>query len=396
MSKKTFYVLMSVSMISIPGFSAQERVVKVQNSVRVGYDDNIYLQNDKEGSAFITDILTLTGDFNLSGRTDAILYWQPEVRYRFDADPETVSYQDLYAKLDHAISERTSLTLSDRFRYQIKDGQSGAGVARDNQNYLENALNGAVGIDTSSTGQVKLGAGYELRRWDDAQYGSSLQNDYDQYVLDASYLLLLNQNKTTGILSGNYVNHEYDGNRGGYEAMSLIGGVDQTFNPNLSGFGRLGITAATIDNTSSSSTDSTSPYLDAGLNYRPSERTSLDGSFGYSLKRSENSFYNAQDEFNLRLGGRHDLTGKISVAGSVAYILSQYKGDYFYAGNGIIASVPDVDDTFFRVNLRATYQINRNNFVEAGYSYSDRSTDTISTLPEYDRSVVDIGWRLRL
>jgi len=392
MSKKTFYVLMAVSMVSIPGFSAQERVVKVQNSVRVGYDDNIYLRNNKEGSAFITDILTLTGDFNLSGRTDAILYWQPEVRYRFDADPETVSYQDLYANLEHAMSERTSLTLSDRLRYQMKDGQSGAGVSVANQNYLENSLNGAVGIDATSTGQLKLGAGYDLRRWDDASYGSTLQNDYDKYQLDASYLQMLNQNKTTGVLSGNYVNHEYDGNRGGYEAMSLIGGVDQTFNPNLSGFGRVGITAATIDNTSGSSTDSTSPYLDAGLTYRPSERTSLDGSLGYSLKQSENSVYNAQDEFNLRFGGRHDLTGKISVAGSISYILSQYKADYLYQNIGL----QDVDDTYFRVNLRATYQINRNNFLEAGYSYSDRSTDVASTLPEYDRSVVDIGWRLKL
>lgn len=68
MSKKTFYVLMAVSMVSIPCFSAQERVVTVQNSVRLGYDDNLYLRDDagKEGSGYITDILTINGKFNIS------------------------------------------------------------------------------------------------------------------------------------------------------------------------------------------------------------------------------------------------------------------------------------------------------------------------------------------
>jgi hypothetical protein len=390
MSKKTFYVLIAVSMVSIPGFSAQERVVKVENSVRVGYDDNIYLQKDKQGSGFITDILTITGKFNISGRTEALLYWRPEFRYRFDADPKTVTYQDLYAKLDHAMSERTFLTLSDRVRYQQKDGQSGA-VATTDQNYLENSLQGAVDIDTSTTGQVNLGAGYDLRRWDDATYGQGDRaNDYDQFQLDASYLQRLNEYKTTGVLSVNYQTLEYSGTRGGYDAMSLLGGVDQTFNPNLTGFGRVGITAASIDN-GSSSTDNTTPYLDAGLDYRPSERTSLNGGFGYSIKQAENSIYNAQNEFNLRLGARHDITAKINVAASLAYILSQYEADYIRTG-GVL---PDTDDNFFRFSLRATYQINRNNFLEAGYEFSKRSTDTLG-FTDYDRNSVDIGWRLRL
>jgi hypothetical protein len=392
MSKKTFYVLMAVLMVSIPGFSAQERVVTVQNSVRVGYDDNVYLRNDKTGSGFITDILTINGKFNMSGRTEALLYWQPELRYRFDADPKTVSYQDLYAKLDHAMSERTSLTISDRLRYQIRDGQSGT-VSQEDQNYLENSLLGAVNIDTSDTGKVKLGAGYDLRRWDDSTYGGGdKNNDWDKAQLDASYLQMLNQMKTTGILAVNYSDLEYNGDRGGYEAVSLIGGVDQVFNPTLTGFGRVGITASSVDNSGGSSTDSTTPYLDAGLDYRPSERTSLNGSFGYSIKQAENSVYNAQDEFNIRFGARHDLTGKISLAASISYIISQYKADYIYKE---IVGLGDADDNFFLFNLRATYQINRNNFLEAGYGYSNRSTD-YAGLTDYDRNVVDIGWRLRL
>ena len=390
MSKKTFYVLMAVSMISIPGFSAQERVVKVQNSVRFGYDDNIYQTKDKEESAYITDILNITGKFNMSGRTDAVLYWQPEVRYRFDADPDTVTYQDFYAALNHAMSQRVFLTISDRLRYQTKNGQSGD-VDRDNQEYLENALNGAVDVDLDEVSLVKFGGGYTIRRWDDSTYGEDLSNDFDRFLVNASYIRRLNQNKTSGVLSINYVDQQYDGSRDGYQATTLSGGVDQIFNPNLSGFGRAGATMSSVDQ-GSGSNDNTTPYFDAGLTYNPSERTSINGSMGYSLNYSENSIYNAQEEYNFRLGVRHDLTAKINIASSIAYIFSMYDSDYAYLE---IDGLGDTDEHYVRVDIRATYQINRNNFVEVGYQYSDRDADS-DFLADYDRNTVDIGWRLRL
>lgn len=388
MSKKTFYVLMAVSMVSVPCFSAQERVVTVQNSVRLGYDDNIYLRNDKEGSAYITDILTINGKFNISGRTEALLYWQPEVRYRFDADPKTVTYQDLYASLDHAMSERTSLTISDRFRYQQKDAQSGSAVNRADENFIENDLKGAVAVVAGELSQVRVGAGYLLRKWDDSNYGQTLGNDFDRYNVNGSYQRQLNQSKTIGVLTLDYIDQQYDGNRGGYEAVSFIGGVDQVFNPKLNGFGRVGATMASLDNVAGSS-DNTSPYLDMGLTYDPSERTTINGSLGYSLSYAENSLFNAQDQFTARVGVRHDVTAKINVASTIAYIFSMYNSDYSRFGIG------DAEDGFLRFNLRASYQINRNNFVEAGYEYSKRSSDS-AFLSEYNRNTVDIGWRLRL
>ena len=145
---------------------------------------------------------------------------------------------------------------------------------------------------------------------------------------------------------------------------------------------------STVDNSTGSS-DSTSPYLDTGLTYKPSDRTSINGSLGYSLQYSPNSVYNAQDEFNFRFGVRHDLTAKINIASSIAYIFSMYDSEYSRFGIG------DAEEAFVRFNIRGTYQINRNNFLEAGYEYSDRSSDT-PFLVEYDRNAFDIGWRLRL
>lgn len=393
MMNKTGFMLVALASVSVATFGARERVVRFQNHVRAGYDDNVYQSDDdssaKTDSMFITDIVNLSAKINISSRTDALLYWQPEFRYRFDADPELVSYQDLYARLNHAVSQRAFVTLSDRFRYQDKDGQSNLG-ATDNQNYFENELMGAVDYTLSSLSLVKVGAGYELRRWEEESYGSgTAANDYDQITADASYIRELRPNTTQGILGANYVTHEYDGSRGGFDSVAGYLGVDQNFSPNVTGNARVGYSFTDVD-TGRDNTDSTSPYLQAGLDFNPTSRTTLNGSVGYSVYRAENSIYNAQDRFNLALGARQDITAKISLAGSMAYTHSMYDSDY-----ARIAGIPDAKDDYIVLSLRASYQVNRNNFLEAGYEYSVRMTDS-DFLTEYDRNVLDIGWRLRL
>jgi long-subunit fatty acid transport protein len=184
------------------------------------------------------------------------------------------------------------------------------------------------------------------------------------------------------------VDTTYDGSRGGFNSTTFFGGADHNFNPNLTGNARLGYSISTVDGESGYSTDTSSPYAMAGLEFNPSARTSFNGELGYSLSRSENSFYNAQDRFNLGIGVRHDLTGKISLSSSLSYIHSIYDGSYSL--NGI---APDAQDDYVKFNLRGSYQINRNNFVDVGYEFTDRWSDDFS---EYDRNRIDIGWRLRL
>jgi len=322
------------------------------------------------------------------------LYWQPEFRYRFDADPKFITYQDLYAKLSHAVSQRTFLELSDRFRYQDKDGQSDLAGGRQNQNYLENDLMGSLAFTLNALSQIRVGGGYEFRKWDDDGYGkwdpTTLRsgNDYNQYRADGSYIRELRPDTTSGQVGVNYMNHEYDGARGGFDSTTLYGGVDQNFNPKLLGTAQLGYSFGNVDSAGSSE-DTSAPFLQAGLDYQPTDRTSINGSLGYSLTPSQNSIYNASDAFDVGLGVRHDLTGKISLSSTLRYIFSMYDSNYSAFGFG------DAEENFVRFSLRGSYQINRNNFLDIGYEYSLRDSDSIF-LQEYDRNRFDIGWRLRL
>lgn len=400
MSKIKSVTLVAFVLGSVTTFAAKDSTFQFQNSVRVGYDDNIYqVKNNPQETAFITDIIDINGTMTFSERSEFELFWRPEFRYRFDADPKLVSYQDLYARFSHGLSQRMFLDLSDRFRYQEKDGKSDLGANTIDQNFLENDLMGALSYTLNAVSQIKVGAGYEFRTWDDDAYGEGTGiyagrgNNYDQLKADGSYVRELRED-TTHVMGGiNYVNHEFEGTRGGYDAVTLYGGADHNFNPNMLGTAQLGYTFSTVDSAApgvSTSEDTSSPFIQAGLDYTPSERTTYTGSLGYGLTQSENSYYNATEAFDLSLGVRHDLTGKISLSSSLGYIFSMYNSAFSSLG------LPDADENYFKWSLRGSYQINRNNFLDAGYEFSMRdSTSGLVGMQEYSRNRLDFGWRLR-
>ena len=391
MSKVKFIMSAALVLGSSAAFAGKDSTFKFQNSVRVGYDDNIYLARDgnQQETAFVTDIINITGKMAFSSRSDLTFYWQPEFRYRLDADPKFISYQDLYARFSHAISQRTFLTLSDRFRYQQKDGQSDL-AQTENQNFLENDLLASLDFTLNSLSQIVIGGGYEFRAWDDDDYGQGTSNnDYDQIKANGAYVRELRPNSTSGSLGINYVNHEYAGSRGGFDTTSLYGGVDHNFSAKSLGTIQLGASSSTVDGASGSE-DSTTPFFQGGWEYNPTERTSYNTTLGYSLYRSENTVFNAQERFNIGLGVRHDLTGKISLSTTLSYIHSFYDSAYAQAG-----APEDAVDQLVTLAIRGSYQINRNNFLDLGYELSLRDSDS-PFLQEYGRNRFDFGWRLRL
>ncbi len=392
--------LLLVLMGSVSAFAAKERVVKLQNTVRVGYDDNVYNSAiDEKGTGFITDIVNVSGKFVFSSRSDMLLYWQPEFRYRFNADPDFVSYQDFYARLNHALSQRAFLTLSDRFAYREQDGQAD-GLSVKDQNYIENDLLGSLEYTINTLSYLKLGAGYGFRTWDDDEYGKYNEvtleggNNFEQITGNASYVRQLKQNMTQGILGAQYTDLTYDGSRGGYEAIAAYLGVDQNFTSTLSAFARIGGTFSDVTSgTNSVKSDTTSPYFDLGVGFNPTARTALNASATYSISRAENSLYNAQDRLNIGLTFSHDITAKISVVTGLSYIRSYYNSDYATSLNDSILG--NYRDELARFTIRTSYQINRNNFIDLGYAYTDRFTSYEGNA-DYNKNVVDLSWRLRL
>jgi hypothetical protein len=390
MSKQKLLMLVALSLVSASVYAAKERVVRFENRVRFGVDDNVYASDENEvDSLFLSETINLSAKLNFSSRTDLLLYWQPELRFWFDVPgDEVVSYQDFYARLNHAVSQRTFVQVSDRLT--LKDAQGQTALDSTENLYVENDLMGSADYTVDSRSHVKVGAGYLLRRWDDSDYGSGDQrNDFDQYSLNGTYIREIYPNRTKGVVGLTYTDHEYDSDRGGHDSVTVFGGVDQNLNPNVTGFGRLGFTTATIEGTVGGDEDTTTPFADFGLEFNPTARTSFNGSLGYSLDFAENSIYNAQERFKLALAFRHDLTAKISFSTALTWIYGQYDASH------ALADRPDEEELFVSLGLRGSYQINRNNFLDIGYEFSDKSVDE-GILSEYTRNRFDIGWRLRL
>ncbi|HEY5621468.1 MAG TPA: outer membrane beta-barrel protein, partial [Pontiella sp.] len=286
--------------------------------------------------------------------------------------------------------ERLSFEITEHVRYQPKEGPSELNEAEDDQQFIENSLKGAANYVLNPQSYLMLGAGYQMRIWDDDDYGKGdRNNNYDELQANGSFVRQLNAEVTQGILGVNYADLEYEGDRGGYESVTVFTGVDHLFNPDLTGYARAGASFVDVESETGEA-DSTSPYFDAGLTLNPEGRTSIDiiGSLGYQAYRSNNSLYNIQNRLNVGTSIRHDLTAKITVAAAVSFIKGFYESD-FATGED---TLPDAEDNYVSFNVRCSYQVNRNNFVELGYEYEDRS----SVVNEWDRSRIEAGWRVRL
>ena len=365
------------------------------NYIRFGYDDNIYQEtNNEEESSYISDILNLSGKVQFSNRAELLLYWQPEIRYRFEAEEKALFLQDLYAKYINAINQSSKIQITDRYRYSELDAnQSGDNASKE---YAENDLKGSYNNQLNERNSINLSAGFTTRRNENDSSVYSQTRDFDRYNLSGIISRNLDRDKRTVSLGYIFSEHEIENNAGGIESGTLFVGYDRIFNPQLLGSIQLGYTDAEIEQKNGNSnlsvtSDSSNPYFEIGFNYDLSERTSVSSSFNHSLRYSTTSAYNAEERSDWLIALSHDLTAKINLNVSFSYVKADYESDFLRE----ITTTPGDEDESTVLNIRADYQINRNHFVELGYQGRSRNTEVLAD-GDYDRNRIYFGWKLKL
>ena len=365
------------------------------NYIRFGYDDNIYQEtNNEEESSYISDILNLSGKVQFSNRAELLLYWQPEIRYRFEAEEKALFLQDLYAKYINAINQSSKIQITDRYRYSELDAnQSGDNASKE---YAENDLKGSYNNQLNERNSINLSAGFTTRRNENDSSVYSQTRDFDRYNLSGIISRNLDRDKRTVSLGYIFSEHEIENNAGGIESGTLFLGYDRIFNPQLLGSIQLGYTDAEIEQKNGNSnlsvtSDSSNPYFEIGFNYDLSERTSVSSSFNHSLRYSTTSTYNAEERSDWLIALSHDLTAKINLNVSFSYVKADYESDFLRE----ITTTPGDEDESTILNIRADYQINRNHFVELGYQGRSRNTEVLAD-GDYDRNRIYFGWKLQL
>jgi hypothetical protein len=391
-------------------FAESERPFKVINTVRMGYNDNIDTTSDGEGSFFVNDIIDLSFRAALSDRTDVM------VKSQFNILTDSGSsqfYPNLYVMLNHSVSPRLLLRLSEYYRSGEKSGSGANGANDDKQyNYFNNKITGSADYVLTKKDRLEGSVSHEILRHDQeidtldyttVSGGVTWKRDL---VPQRTYTTLtLNQRRTT------YDNQPEDtvirtnlDDKAYFDATDLSGGINHTFNQQWQGYVEAGATYVQPNFSDANQTvsiippvtvldkagneSSLNPLFRAGMVYSPSPRTRLTGDISQSYQASDDDGYGGQNTTELIFGAQHDITAKLMAKATARFANVAYDSQDSTDGTA-------ADETSDRMDLslRFTYKLNRMNFLELGLRHSE---DDRSDGDSWKQNVIDVGWRVEL
>jgi hypothetical protein len=391
-------------------FAESERPFKVINTVRVGYNDNIYTTANGEGSSFVTDIIDLSFRAALSDRTDLMV--KSQLNLLTDSSGGQI-YPNLYVMLNHSVSPRLLLRLSEYYRSGEQTGASVDG-SKDDQvyNYFYNKIDASADYVLTRKDHLTGNLSHEIlvhdQEIDSEDYttisgGVSWKRDL---IPQRTYTTLnLNQRRTT------YDNQPVDtaartylDDNAYFDATDLSAGINHTFNQEWQGSVEAGVTyvqpnfsdsqnlvslVPIVVETNKVDNDPTlNPLFKAGMVYSPSPRTRLTVDMSQMYQASDDAGYGGQNTTELIFGAQHDITAKLMAKATARFAKVAYASQDSTTGNS-------TDETEDRMDLalRFTYKLNRMNFLELGLRHNEND---YSDGDSWKQNVIDVGWRIEL
>jgi len=353
---------------------------KLSISVRGGYDDNVSNSNvvGQQGSGYTTASVAATYEFG-SPRTRLNLEAGVGYTYYWDTirTPGTNNYDlndYLSLSLVHKATPRLTLNATTYLSYQTEpDFAIAQGVNRRSGNYFFTSDKfGAVYLWSP---RFSTATSYTLTalNYDDLAIGQF--DDRFENTFGNEFRFLMWQTTT---LVAEYrlqiVSYIHDSSR---DSLShyFLGGLDHTFNPRLTGSLRGGVQFVEYEQAGSQS----SPYFDGSLNYVLGKQTSLGWTARYSIETADVASNQSRKTFRTGLNGNYNFTPRIR--GSVGIY---YSHDDYQDFNPLGAPVPGFVEDSIDMSLSLRYSVTRYWGVEAGYNYTDVSSD--EPFREYSRN----------
>lgn len=152
----------------------------------------------------------------------------------------------------------------------------------------------------------------------------------------------------------------------------ILAGLEHTFDPRLSGSLRAGAQFRDFDQGGSRS----SPYFEGSLHYTLGKQTNVLWTNRYGIEEPEDAGSQSRETFRTGLTASHSFTPRIRGSLTGNYQHSTYQSNA--AGPGI--GTEDI----FDLGLSLRYSITRYLGVQAGYNYTDVSSDIV--FREYSRN----------
>jgi len=382
MKRKALLISILVGMVAGQLVAEGERSWTLTNTLRIGYDDNVHRDDrNEDGSFFVTDIVDLGWRASLSDRTDFTLKTQLVAL----SDKDQRLYPNLYAVLNHSVTPRVLMSLSDYFRYADRTGQVTGAKPNKRYDYYYNRvmLNSSYVFNPKTRVQLSLANAIERNESDLEVY------DTTRNSVGISVAHELKPQQTHLTLGVNGSELEYENISSDYKQVTASAELGHTFNPEWNGEVGAGVDYIDASYWGGRSDDSYSnPRGNVGLTYSPSPRTRISGSYSYRYATANNTNYVGSVNQEIKAGVQHDLTAKIMIEGTASFLERDYeKDDQQTAG-----TLPDADEERLHLALRVHYKLNRTHYLEAGVSHTDVNRKGDS----WDQSKVDVGWRINI
>jgi hypothetical protein len=370
---------------------------QVYNRLRLEYDDNIdQSETDKVGSFKVIEELEFLVNFDLQNTFVSLRYRPSYVWWDKRQPDESDFQQDFDLVWNQTFAPRVVLSTVDSLRRGlvpklVEDNV----VIRQNEDNYYNTLNSTLGILLRPETRLEVSGRYVLLRYDNEDVADT--EDFDDFIEG----LTLRQQLVpeTTILADfrmeqlDYVNNPTNGDRGA-QSLYLGLGAEQVFSPNLLGTVRGGYQRK--DFSDDALGVDRAPYGDLSLTFLPSPATRITAGAGYSLFETDVYPFANQERTQMFASLAHDLTARVAFYLSGAYSIGDYKGTQSVEPEG----VKDGSEDAFEVSTRLTYQLNRSNWLEAGWQYQNldsdlRRIDNSKLRESFDRNRVDLGWKVQ-
>ena len=341
----------------------------------VGYDDNVNtLQNNKQGSAFTSGNIILNYTFGdprlqliLNGGAGGTYYYEHLSGQSYDID--------LKGALGITYKSSPQLTLGSSLLVEYltePNFDALGGLNSRNGNYFYTTDKIFVGYAWSQRFATKTSYSFEAYNYDNSSVGTFSNRVSNTFGNEFNFQLV----PTTRLVA------EYRYSIVSYENASLnstthfaLGGIDHTFNPRLTASFRGGAEFRSYDQDG----DRMGPYFEGSVTYVLGKRTSVTWNNNYGLEEPDLPGSQSRTTFRSGLQTKFNLTSRISSNIDLFYVHDEYHA----LTSGTIMGTAFTENSFDG-NLSLRYAITPLLGVQAGYHYTDISSDVLSR--EYSRN----------
>lgn len=420
MKLKTWLLGFAAIAIASSASYAADLPFNLVNRFRLEYDDNYdESDTDAQSSAKVIDELEVMFDLNMQQTfvglniRPSIIWWQD----RPDDSTDFNVYADLI--LNQEFSRRVALNVKNTLmRSENPELTENGETYREDGTFWYNNLDGSLSFMLRPKTYLDVDMGYALMRYDKNE--PSKRNDYDKIGtgVNVRHQLLPETELSFGMKYASLKYNESDTGRDA-DTIGATFGVQHMFSPNLLSSAKLGMDVT--DAKSSFGEDKKSPSADLGLTYLPSPATRLSVGASYSILETDVYPYSYQQRMMGFASASYDITAKLTLTVAGSYAQSEYDADalptnatvgdlpskeqarIMAANSGVtestvltqsyVDSVSDQSESTMRLNTSLSYQLNRMNWLELGWRFTQMDSDLRE---DYDRNLLHAGWKVKL